>query len=320
MTPDLTAVICTYNRPDLLRRALAAVDAQTLSRVDRDDHRLRQERPGHCRSSATPVTGSSARIRNARTPGLPGARNTGFGAASAPVIALCDDDDAWGPEKTAHQLALLDAHPEIDVVFSGMRAMTDKGPTIRIPDSDRLTLPMLLADRVADAHISSAMFRRDALFDRIGLFDEQIPGGYCEDYEWTLRAARATQMAVVREPLVDIRWGTGSYFSDRWRTIDDALGYLLDEFPEFATNPRAASRVSKASRRSRAPRRVTARKRGRRSARRCATTGASPGPTSPRSSRPGWPSPSGCSRSSNAAVTASEPSRYRARRETAGLP
>ena len=30
MTPDLTAVICTYNRPDLLRRALAAVDAQTF--------------------------------------------------------------------------------------------------------------------------------------------------------------------------------------------------------------------------------------------------------------------------------------------------
>ena len=167
------------------------------------------------------------------------------------------------------------------MVFSGMRAMTDKGPTIRIPDSDRLTLPMLLADRVADAHISSAMFRRDALFDRIGLFDEQIPGGYCEDYEWTLRAARATEMAVVREPLVDIRWGTGSYFSDRWRTIDDALGYLLDEFPEFATDPRGLARVEGQQAFARARRRGTARKRGRRSARRCATTGASPGRTSP---------------------------------------
>ncbi len=242
MTPDLTAVICTYNRPDLLRRALAAVEAQsypgpieTIVVFDKSDPDTSLEHDSGNRIVRT--------IRNAGTPGLPGARNTGFGAATAPVIALCDDDDAWRPEKTAHQLALLDAHPEIDVVFSGMRAMTDKGPTIRIPDSDRLTLPMLLADRVADAHISSAMFRREALFDRIGLFDEQIPGGYCEDYEWTLRAARATQMAIVREPLVDIRWGTGSYFSDRWRTIDDALGYLLDEFPEFATDPRGLARV-----------------------------------------------------------------------------
>ena len=114
---------------------------------------------------------------------------------------------------------------------------------MRIPDSDRLTFPMLLASRVADAHISSAMFRKEALFDRIGLFDEVIPGGYSEDYEWTLRAARSVPMAIVREPLVDVRWGTASYYKDRWHTIDEALGYLLDEFPEFATDPRGQARV-----------------------------------------------------------------------------
>ena len=242
MTPDLTAVICTYNRPDLLRRALAAVDAQTYPGTietvvvfDKSDPDPAIERDSGNRLVRT--------LRNARTSGLPGARNTGFEAATAPLIALCDDDDAWAPEKTERQMAVLGARPEIDVVFSGMRAMTDEGPRIRIPESDRLTLPMLIADRVADAHISSAMFRRDALFDRIGLFDEQIPGGYSEDYEWTLRAARNGEIAVVREPLVDIRWGTGSYFSDRWRTIDDALGYLLAEFPEFDADPKGHARV-----------------------------------------------------------------------------
>ena len=50
------------------------------------------------------------------------------------------------------------------------------------------------------------------------------------------RPQRARSRSFVK-PLVDIRWGTGSYFSDRWRTIDDALGYLLAEFPEFATDP-----------------------------------------------------------------------------------
>ena len=69
--------------------------------------------------------------------------------------------------------------------------MTDEGTErSAFPNPTGSRFPMLLADRVADAHISSAMFRRDALFDRIGLFDEQIPGGYSEDYEWTLRAAR----------------------------------------------------------------------------------------------------------------------------------
>jgi glycosyltransferase involved in cell wall biosynthesis len=242
MAPDLTAVICTYNRPDLLRRALAAVDAQTFAGTietivvfDKSDPDTALERSSGRRVVRT--------IANVRTPGLPGARNSGFACAQAPIIALCDDDDAWAPEKTDRQLTVLAEQSGTDVVFSGMRAMTDRGPTARVPESEHLTLPMLLAGRVAHAHISSAMVRKDALFDRIGLFDEQIPGGYCEDYEWTLRAARNAEIAIVREPLVDVRWGTGSYFSDRWRTIDDALAYLLAEFPEFATNPRGLARV-----------------------------------------------------------------------------
>ena len=236
MQPDLTAVICTYNRPDLLRRALAGVEAQdyagtieTIIVFDKSDPDTSLERSDGPRPVRT--------MRNARTSGLPGARNTGFGAAAAPIIALCDDDDAWAPAKTTHQLAVLDQQPEIDVVFGGIRAMTDTRAVVRIPDSDRLTFPMLLASRVAHAHISSAMFRKEALFDRIGLFDEVIPGGYSEDYEWTLRAARNGPMAIVQEPLVDVRWGTASYYKDRWHTIDEALGYLLEKYPEFATDP-----------------------------------------------------------------------------------
>ncbi len=242
MQPDLTAVICTYNRPDLLRRALAGVEAQdfagtieTIIVFDKSDPDTSLERSDGPRPVRT--------MRNARTSGLPGARNTGFGAAAAPIIALCDDDDAWAPAKTTHQLAVLDQQPEIDVVFGGIRAMTDTRAVVRIPDSDRLTFPMLLASRVAHAHISSAMFRKEALFDRIGLFDEVIPGGYSEDYEWTLRAARNGPMAIVQEPLVDVRWGTASYYKDRWHTIDEALGYLLEKYPEFATDPRGKARV-----------------------------------------------------------------------------
>jgi glycosyltransferase involved in cell wall biosynthesis len=238
----LSVVICTYNRPDLLRRALRAVEEQTYPGTietivvfDKSDPDAALERADGNRPVRT--------LRNTRTSGLPGARNTGLEQVRAPVAALCDDDDAWGPEKAARQLAFLADHPAVDVVFSGMRAMTDRGPAVRIPDSPSLTFAMLLHDRVPHAHISSAMFRVDALRDRIGLFDEQIPGGYGEDYEWTLRAARAKPMGVVQEPLVDVRWGTGSYFSDKWRTIDEAMQYLVDEFPEFTSDRRGFARV-----------------------------------------------------------------------------
>jgi glycosyltransferase involved in cell wall biosynthesis len=242
VNPDLTTVICTYNRPELLRRALDAVRNQTYPGTietivvfDKSDPDTTLD----CRTGNRPVR----TMRNARTSGLPGARNTGILAASAPVIAVCDDDDEWAPEKATRQLAVLDAEPATDVVFSGIRAITDTKAVVRIPESDRLTFPMLLASRVAHAHISTAMFRREAILERIGLFDEEIPGGYSEDYEFTLRAAQRVPIAIVREPLVDVRWGTASHFKDRWHTIDEALAYLLDEFPEFATVPRGRARI-----------------------------------------------------------------------------
>ena len=44
-------------------------------------------------------------------------------------------------------------------------------------------------------------------------------------------------------PLVRKGWGGGSLFAERWKTIDQALGYLLEKFPEFAEHPRGHSRV-----------------------------------------------------------------------------
>ena len=243
MTPDLTAVICTYNRPDLLRRALAAVDAQTYPGVIETSSCSTRAIPT---SSLERTTGNRIvrTVRNAADPGLPGARNTGLRSARrAPV------------DRAVRRRRRVDAGEDHPPARRARRATRHRRrvhrhagddrprPAIRIPDADRLTLPMLLRSRYADAHISSAMFRKDALFERIGLFDEVIPGGYCEDYEWTLRAARNGPIALVREPLVDIRWGTGSYFSDRWRTIDDAMGYLSPSSPSSATDPRGLARV-----------------------------------------------------------------------------
>jgi glycosyltransferase involved in cell wall biosynthesis len=241
-SPDITAIICTYNRPDLLRRALRAVETQTypgtietLVVFDKSDPDTSLERSDGRRPVRV--------LRNERTSGLPGARNTGIEAATAGVIALCDDDDAWAPQKSTRQLEVLNSRPDVDVVFTGMRAITDTRVVTRVPDSDVLTFPMLLASRVAHAHISSVMLRREALVDRIGLFDEVIPGGYSEDYEFTLRATQRAKVLIVREPLVDVRWGTASHFKDRWHTIDEAFTYLLARFPEFAQDPAGRARV-----------------------------------------------------------------------------
>ena len=164
-------------------------------------------------------------------------------------------------------------------MFSGMRAMTDKGPTIRIPDSDRLTCPCCspIASPMPTSRAPCSVGTPCSTAS--GCSTSRSRAATARTMSGTVGAARATEMAVVRDLL--------STFAGESRTSRIVADHrrrarlLLDEFPESATDPRGLARL-KASRRSRAWWRVTARKRGRRSARRCATTGASPGAPSPR--------------------------------------
>ncbi len=81
------------------------------------------------------------------------ARNRGFEAATGVAIQWLDADDRIGPDKLARQAAVLERHPEADVVFSDFRYQVheDDGrvwlsePVAR-PRSDDM-LADLLADR-----------------------------------------------------------------------------------------------------------------------------------------------------------------------------
>ncbi len=236
--PTVTAVVATHNRPELLRGVLRAVFAQNYP-GDLDvivvydqaepEAGLADEFPGEALEIIT----------NTRTPGLAGARNTGVLHAGGDFIAFCDDDDDWFPEKLTAQFALRNGDAGIGVVATGVVVTYDGDEHPRVPDRDRLTKHDLLQSRVFAAHPSSVVVHRQTMIDEIGLVDEAIPGSYGEDYEWILRAAAVTEIAVVTRPLVLVRWHAGgSFFSDRWLLMVDGIDYILEREPEFASHPR----------------------------------------------------------------------------------
>ena len=106
----------------------------------------------------------------------------------------------------------------------------------RVLDRDRITFTELVRDRVMEAHPSSYLARRSAV-EEIGLVDEDIPGGYAEDWDWLLRAARRADVGAVTLPLVKVFWHASSYFSERWQMIADATDYLLAKYPEMHDDP-----------------------------------------------------------------------------------
>jgi glycosyltransferase involved in cell wall biosynthesis len=239
--PSVSVVIPTRDRPALLRRTLEAVSAQrydgeieSIVVFDQADVSMPPlENASHMTTRA---------ISNTRSPGLGGARNTGILAAGGDLVAFCDDDDEWLPNKLALQTDLRQA-TGATTLSSGIYVQYGRREHVRMPRAGRITFSDLLRSRHTEISPSTILVDREALLRKIGLVDEAIPGSYAEDYEWLLRAARFDPIAAVRAPLTRVHWHESSYFAAQWETIVSALRYLLDRYPEFADEPAGLSRI-----------------------------------------------------------------------------
>ncbi len=238
---QVSAVIATRNRPELLRRTIAAMLEQKGSHLLEIIVVFDQSDPDE---SLTALSGGVVvRVMpNTNTPGLAGARNTGIDAAAGSWIAFCDDDDVWAPDKLEQQHRAIIANPDTDFVVGSVIVAYGDKRIARKTDLERIGLTDLLRDRIMEAHPSTYLVRRSAI-ERWGYVDEELPGGYAEDYDWLLRAARVKPVLVASDAVTEIEWHPASYFGNRWQTIDSALGFLVDKTPEYETEPRGLARI-----------------------------------------------------------------------------
>lgn len=240
--PDVDVVIPTKDRPDLVSRAVGSVVAQDY--------------PGFIRvivvaDGAPPELQNDSRAnrrvcvsRNDRSPSAAAARNAGILAATAPLVAFCDDDDTWTPGKLTAQVAALRAAEDAIGCGTGfVRLSATSGRSERIPRSATIDHAQLLRSRVYEVLMSSLVFDRTRLLEEVGLLDEAIPGSYGEDYDLMLRATRAGPVVAVRQPLVEKLSHSGSFFAQRWDLIIEAIRYLLAKHPDLARDRQGLARL-----------------------------------------------------------------------------
>lgn len=239
--PTVSVVVATRDRPQLLAQALASIVAQSYPGVVQSVLVFDQSTPDLNLVSADPRRPVVV-IGNDHTPGLAGARNSGVVASNGTLLAFCDDDDEWLPTKLERQMETLNAQ-HADVVVCGIHVHYEGKIRTRVPAPEDVTLTQLIRRRVMEAHPSTVLVTRAAFEGPIGPVDEEIPGSYAEDYDWILRAAERATIATLPEPLVHVLWHRGSFFSQRWRTIIEALDYCLDKHPAFAADPRGLARI-----------------------------------------------------------------------------
>ena len=104
--PAISVVVATRHRPELLLSAVTSILGQSYPGELECLVVFDQSQPEPLPTEV--LTGRQLRVlSNTRTAGLAGARNAGITAAVGTVIAFCDDDDTWQPDKLTRQVELL---------------------------------------------------------------------------------------------------------------------------------------------------------------------------------------------------------------------
>lgn len=221
----IAVVVPTRDRPERLRRCLAALRAQDteVEAVVVDDGSRRE------REVAAVAAAAGARLVRRQGAGPAAARNAGARASAAPVVCFTDDDcepdSAWAGALAAPILAA--------------EAESASGPTVAAPGASA-------ADRAWEAIVAHLQRRAAApgtpspgfaptanlacargLLERLP-FDESFPGAAGEDREWATRAAAAgaapvfvPEARVVHRPEL----GAASFLGQQYRYGRGAARY-----------------------------------------------------------------------------------------------
>jgi glycosyltransferase involved in cell wall biosynthesis len=206
--PDVSVVIPTRFRPDLVGRAVHSVLAQT---VDTIEVVVVIDGPDDASAEALVALGDD-RVRVvtlAEKGGAPNARNIGVQHAEGAWVAFLDDDDEWLSHKLEAQLALAKgADVTSPIVASRLLNRTPRAETVmprRLPAPGEPLSEYLTVRRglfYGDGFIqTSTIMAPTELLRRVpftvGLRRQQ-------ELDWTLRAVRHADVALIvaEEPLV----------------------------------------------------------------------------------------------------------------------
>lgn len=213
-SPLVSVIIPTHNRADVLPRAIESALAQTYQNVEImvvDDRSTDDTAAVLNRYHTVHV------LRNRRTRGASGARNTGIKEATGELIAFLDSDDAWLPDKLTAQVRRLKASPlTVGAIYCGVEGIYPGNKTSRTMAglSGDIYRDLLIQNRVGSA---SRLLVPRSVFGDVGLFNEEFKT--LNDWEMVLRIAKKYRIECVKECGVRYFFERGDHLSLRSREV-----------------------------------------------------------------------------------------------------
>ena len=198
--PKVSVILTTFNRFDLLIKAIDSVLQQTYQNIEL----IVVDDASTCLLYKTlvsyPFFTRITYIRHSINKGLAISRNTGILHSSGDFICFLDDDDSFLPHKLSLQIRqFLTSPPSVGVISCDSQIISDSSTSIlRCQAKGFFFHKMLIGQPLGNG--STLMFSRDCIH-RIGLFDPYCKRGV--DGEYLLRVSLHFTCDYVPLPLVN---------------------------------------------------------------------------------------------------------------------
>lgn len=238
----ISLIIPTYNRSELLARALLSVFAQTTlpDEVIVIDDGSTDDTQEMLQKSFPQVI-----YLYQENKGVSSARNLGIKHSSGNWITLLDSDDTWIKTKLEQQVAALKKAPEMKICHTE-EIWIRHGIRVNAMNKHKKSGGWIFAQCLPLCAMSpSSIIIHRSIFDELGVFDESLPA--CEDYDLWLRISNYYPVLFIEQPLINKYGGHEDQLSHQYWGMDrfriKALDKLLKHEELSVDNRQLAARM-----------------------------------------------------------------------------
>jgi glycosyltransferase involved in cell wall biosynthesis len=219
---EISVVIPTYNRYDVLKRALDSVYSQTLKpkEVIVIDDGSTDETSQIQNLFPKKASGSSFRVKYyyQKNSGVSSARNLGIKKSTCKWIAFLDSDDEWHEEKLQRHVEFHKNSPDTLMSYTDEKWIRND-VEINIPKKYQKFGGDIFKECLSHCIIapSATLIHKD-LLESVGVFDESLE--VCEDYDMWIRVALKNRIGLIDKKLITKYGGCDDQLSVKYWGMD----------------------------------------------------------------------------------------------------
>ena len=211
---NISVIIPTYNRYEVLKRALNSVYIQTY----KPKEVIVVDDGSSDATSSIIKEFPSVKYFYKKNGGVSSARNFGIKKATYDWIAFLDSDDQWHKDKLQEQMLFHQQNLDILISYTNERWIRDN-KEVNLPKKYQKVGGDIFSKCLSHCIIApSATLIHKGLFDKVGAFDESLE--ICEDYDLYLRVALKYKIGLVDKKLITKYGGDIDQLSTKFWGMD----------------------------------------------------------------------------------------------------